>query len=52
MRAVDLFLFEHAHVHARSVAPSTILNLEDLLCDGLAEGVLRRRPDEHTNPIV
>jgi hypothetical protein len=52
VQAVDFFLFEHAHVHARAVAPSTILNLEDLLCDGLAEGTLRCRPDEHTNPIV
>jgi len=50
--AVDLFLFEHAHVHSREVAPSVVLNLEDLLCDGLADEVLLRQPDEHTNSIV
>jgi hypothetical protein len=50
--AVNLFLFEHAHVHSRSVAPSVILNLEDLLCDGLTEDAMRRQPDEHTNSIV
>lgn len=52
MSTVDFFLFEHSHVHGREVNQSVALNLEDLLCDGLDDDLLRRRPDEHTNSIV
>ena len=52
MSAVDLFLFEHSQVHSRDVRQSVAVNLEDLLCNGLDDDVLRRQPDEHTNSIV
>lgn len=55
MRRVDareLYLFEHAHVHGSSVAPSEVVNIEDLLYDGVPELVYRACPDEHANSMV
>ena len=55
MRRVDareLYLFEHAHGHGSSVAPSEIVNLENLLYDGVPEIVYRDCPDEHANSMV
>lgn len=50
--AKQLYLFEHAHVHSGAVAPSDIINLEDLLYDGISDSVYRTSPDEHANSMI
>jgi hypothetical protein len=49
---LGLWLWEHAHVHSAVVAPHEAVNIEDLVCDGLAESDLRVVPPGQANSIV